>query len=355
MIDKIKSLFGGSGDGMEDELYDAPLDEEVEQKIEQQEQEIQQLRQEIQKKEQQEDARTARLEERVQEKKREQKKLQSQLQEMQEQMQQVQQDQTGATAATPPPDSKQLMGKPVVSADGNKNFGKFKGWINEGDKIGIKADHPKRDNKIEKVGWADNIRELVMDANSLKDKEIIIVKLNSRGEKVNYVNIHRHQEVVQKKERLEDQKQRLSGENDELIKQNRKLERLNQKLITSMSMDRMESAPDDGSQDLVVSKMANEREMNKQRMDNLAEQNHARRGRVEDVIEEYEQAMDNGLNRLQEPEAKQALEQTDDTVRQVMRLLGGAFDEMDDETREDFMDAMSKNGGAGGAISISDE
>lgn len=355
MIDKIKNLFGGNGGGneLEEELQQAPLDEEVEQKIEQQSQQIQQLREELQKKEQQEDARTARLEERLQEKEREQKKLQDRLQQTQEQMQSVQEDHSDATASTPPPDSKQLEGKPVVSADGNKNFGKFKGWINEGNKIGIKADHPKRDNKVEKVGWAENIRELVMDANSLTDKEVIIVKLDGRGQKVNYVGMHRHREMVQKKERLEDQKQRLSMENDELIKQNRKLERLNQKLITSMSMDRMESAPDDGTNDLVLSKMANEREMNKQRMDNLAEQNHHRRGRTEEVINQYEEAMDEGTGNITRGETEMAIEETGATMSQLMQMFGGALTELDEETKEDFLRALGNGGG--GAISISDE
>ena len=353
IIETIKNVVGSKG-VPEEELRQAPLDESVEQKIETQEEQIQKLRQELQSKKQQESARTAMLEERLQEKEHEQKELREQLQQQQKQLSNVKNTQSSATTSTPPPDSKQMQDLPVISADGNKNFGKFKGWINEGDKIGIKCNHPKRGNKIEKVGWADNINDLVMDANQLAEKDVIIVKLNGRGQKVDYVNIHRYRETIQKKESLEDQKQRISMENDELIKQNRKLERLNQKLITQMSIDQMDSVSDNGNNDLLISRMANEREINKQRMDNLAVQNTHKRGRTEEIIEEYEGAMEGKIGELTKSESDMAIETTGDTFRNLLRQLGLSLDELDPETKEDLMSAIGEGGG-GGAINIKEE
>jgi len=352
LLDKLLGRFGGESVD-EDKLSQAPLDDEMEDELRGREEEIQRLRSEIQKKEQDESARTARLEERLQEQEQEKKKLQQQLSDTREEIQSMQKSQSRSTVSTPPPDTQYLEGKPVVSADGNKNFGKFKGWINERDKVGIKCDHPRRDNKIEKVGWADSIRDLVMDASNLREKEIIIVKLDYRGEKIDYVSVHRHKEVLQKKERLEDQKSRLSMENDELIKQNRKLEKLNQKLITTMSMDRMEEEPDNGSKDMVISKMANQREMDKARMDNLSDQRRHTRGRTEEIISEYERAMDGRMGDLTRTETDQAISEVGELLESFSGEMQAVLSQLDPETREDLLSALG--GSSGGSIAIKEE
>lgn len=351
LIDKI---FGNDGNVNEEELAQAPLEQEAEQLIQQQEERIQELQQEVEKREKQESARTAKIEEQLQEQKQQNKELQQQLQSQQDQLQTVQESESSSATSRPPPDTDLLKDKPVVSSDGVKNFGKFKGWINEGGKIGIKCDHPKRDNKIEKVGWADNIRELVMDPNTLTEKDVIIVKLDGRGEKVDYVNTHKHKEVVQRKEKLEDKSQRLSMENDELIKQNRKLEQLNNKLITTRSMDRMESSPGNGHKDMVISKMANEQELQKQRMDNLAKQNTERRGRTDDVIQEYESAMDERFGNIGKSEIEESINDIGGVLGDFLGEMNYALEQLDPETREDVMNQLM-GGGDGGSIEITDE
>lgn len=348
----LDKLMGGSGP-TEEELSEAPLDEEVEDRLEQLEEQNQQLRQELRSKEQDESARTGRLEERLQEERQEKKQMRQQLQSQGEQLQEMQQKSSSATTSTPPPDDSVIKGKPVVSADGNKNFGKFKKWISQGNKVGIAASHPRRDKKIEKVGWADSIRELVFDANNLKDKEIIIVKLDARGDHVDYVNMHQHKEVLQKKERLEDQKQRLSMENDELIKQVRKLERLNQKLIITSSMQEMENKQPDGTKDVALRKMGTERKMDKAQIESLAEQNKHKRNRTEELISQYENSVDERMERMTMDDAEQSIQDVGDMLSQFGGELGQVLSQLDPETREDVMRAVG--GADGGQIAITED
>jgi hypothetical protein len=348
----LNKLFGGSGP-TEEELSQAPLDEEVEQRMEQLEEQNEELRQELRSKEQDESARTGRLEERLQEERQEKKKMQNQLQSQGEQLQEMQQKQSGATTSTPPPDDSVIEGLPVISADGNKNFGKFKKWISQGNKVGIAASHPRRDKKIEKVGWADSIRELVFDANNLKDKEMIIVKLDAKGDHVDYVNMHQHKEVLQKKERLEDQKQRLSMENDELIKQVRKLERLNQKLIIISTMDRMDSKEPDGTKDLALRKMSTERKMDKGQIESLAEQNKHKRNRTDQLISQYENNVDERMERMTMDDAERSIQDVGDMMSNLGGELGEVLSQLDPETREDVMRAIG--GGDGGQVAITED
>lgn len=338
IIDKI---FGGQDES------DLSMDASMEQKIDEQQEQIQKLQQQLQNKEQQSDARTAQLEERLQERENQLKELQQQLQDQQSRMQQMQEEQNQAATSTPPPDSEILDGKPVVSADGVKNFGKFKGWISEGSKVGIKCDHPKRDKKFEKVGWASSISELVMDANTLVDKDVVIVKLNARGEKVNYVNMHRHKEVVQEKEKLEDQKQRLSRENDELIKQNRKLERVNQKIMTTMSMDRLESNPPNGVDEMQLAEMSEREKQMKQRTDSLVRQNMHNRNRTDEIIDQYEETLDDHVSRPDASDMEQSVQDVGKILQGIFRQLDMSFDELDPETKRDLMEEMTGQDGQG--------
>lgn len=341
---------------LERELSQQPLDEEIEQEIESQRETIQELQSQLKAKEQDEDARTARLEERLQEIQQQKKQLEDRVSQQSEKIRDVQNTQSTATVSTPPPDSKIIKDKPVISADGVKNFGKFKGWINEADKIGIKTKHPNRGNEIVKVGWAQNIRDLVVDPYTLKDKDVIIVKVDGHGNKVedNIVSMGRHREIVDKKEKLEDQKQRLSMENDELIQQNRKLERLNKKLITSISMLKMDTLPDNGEKDLIISKMQSERDMMKQQTDNLAEQQAHRRGREQEIISQYENMMGDQVERLSESETEESIKMAGETMQDLIRhIVGKPLNELDPEMREDLLSSMM--GGSGGAINIKEE
>lgn len=349
IINTIRETLSSSQGVSAQELSQAPLDQDVEKKLTSLEEENAQLRQDLQQKSQQEDPRIARLEERLQRKEQEQEQMQS---EMRERVGQLQEQQETATVSRPPPDDRALEGNPVISADGTRIFGSFVRWISEGDKIGIEADHPREEGRV-KIGWTDSMRDLVVDANRLVHKDAIVVKFDSNGEPMDFVPPARYQEVVQKKDRIEQQKNRLSMEVDELNKQVRKLSNLNQKLITTRSMDMVDRPDDNGSREMEIRRLAHERELDKGHIDELSEMNSNRRRHMDEVISQYEEAMNGQLGNISKKDTDMAIEETGDLLRKFIREVFGSMDDLDPETKEDLLQAIG--GGNGGAISIVDE
>lgn len=348
LIDKLTKKFGDS-EVTEEELQTAPLEEDVEQELQKKEQQIQQLRQEVQNAKEDQDSRTARLEEKLQRKEQELREKQEQFQ---SQMQQIQNERSTATVQRPPPDNNAIKGNPVVSPDG-RIFGAFERWINERDKIGIQANHPKQDGKV-KIGWADTVRDLVVDPSRLAHKDAIVVKFDSNGEPMDFVPPSRYQEIKKKKDRIQQEKRRVSGEADELKKQLNKLRDLNQKLITLRSMDMIDKPTNNGSDEMVASKIAHERQLDKQRMDRLSETAANRRRETEQVIHQYEDAMEGTLGKAAQTDMEQSFENVKNAEEGLIKSIIEPLQSLDAETREDLLEALGGSGGGGG-VTITDE
>jgi predicted RNase H-like nuclease (RuvC/YqgF family) len=312
------------------------------------------MQQELQAKEQAQPARAANLEERVQEQEQERKQLRQQLEEQREKMRQMHEGESKSSVSSPPPDDRILLGKPVVSIDGNNVFGKFKGWSTERDKVGILVEDPKDSSKYQKVGWGNNIRELVVDPGSLRHKDVIITKIDSNGDMSDYVSVHQHKEEVQRARRLEEKANRLGSENRELQDMVNKLERTNNKLLTQLSVQQMRNRGTDGQKDLEMSRLRKERDIDKQRMENLNLESRHKKGRVQETIDKYEQEIDQTFGHLGKDTTEQSVEEVGQLVQALFGELGLALDQLSQEQQEDLLQSIT-GGGSGGAINIKEE
>lgn len=348
-------LPGRGQDDVQNDLREGgTIEDDVKEELERREEQLQEMQEQLRVKTQEEPARTAQLEERVQEQEQERKELQQQLQQQRQQMQEMQEGDSKSSVSSPPPDDRLLMGKPVVSIDGNKVFGKFKGWSTERDKIGILVEDPKDSSKYQKVGWANNIRELVVDPGSLRHKDVVITKIDSHGEMSDYVSIHQHKEELQRARRLEEKSNRLSSENRELQDMVDKLERTNNKLLTQLSVQQMRNRGDDGRRELEMSRLRKERDIDKQRMENLNRESRHKSGRVQETIEKYENEIDNTFGQLGKDTTQQSVEEVGQLLQSVLGELGLALDELSQEQQEDLLQSIT-GGSSGGAINIKEE
>lgn len=329
----------------------ADLDEERDDVIDDLQEELQQARQRVKELQQQEGARTGEIEEQLQEERQQRQRLQNQLQKIQQQMDQD--DGSVTSVSTPAPDTKHLKGLPVFSIKGGKNFGRFEELISERGKIGIKCSHPKEDG-FRKVGYADSLNELIISPSTASEKDAVMAKIDQNGEPVDIAPPSRIQELQSRLQTKDSKVDRVRAENNELKKQVNQLQNTTQKLLTSLSMAQVESNIGDGQKDLAMSQMANQMEEDKMRISNLTDKADRRRGRTNEIMNEYENIQDERTqNGIGVDETKQTIQE----AQEVLSRLGGLMDETygnrDMETMEQY--ERAKNGGGGDDVIIEED
>lgn len=355
--DKIRNLFGGSSesssaetegfDGMGDDTMPeggAPMPESgpSPEELEELRQENQELREQLQETAEEREARMARVEERQQELEQEKDELEGEVQNANQKVQQMQQEQRHGTVQTPAPDSEYLKGTPVISADGNQFFGLFVEWINERGKIGIKTRDPQDSSIRQKVMGADRISDLCIDAQQLREKDVIILKLDGNKEKMEIPSVRRHQEILQDKERLEDKARSFSQENDTLIEKKKEQQQLIEKLMTALSMERMNKARQGGAdKDIALSRMANENEMMKARMENQTERLNQSQNRESDIIETYEDLRSEDMGKLGRTEEERVMERFRELMGDGVHTFQEVLNQLDRSQQEALLRGRS--------------
>lgn len=349
VLDKIRSFFSRNGSTDDGQVPDTGPSEEELEKLREEKEELEEKLGEMDESEELA-SRAAALEERQAGIEQEKKEMQKQQKQMQERMQQMQEEQSATTGTVMPPDTESAKGNPVISLDGNV-FGEFvEPYIEQG-KVGIKVKDPFSRSRYEKVGVAETWHELVVDGHRVGDKDAVLVKLDGDKEPMDIVSVRRHQQIVKKKERLEDEVQSLSQELSELQKQLDSKKKLTNRLMNTLALERMNRQNGHETQkDVALSKMANQRQIEKQRMDNLAEQTTAQTGREQQIIHEYENMHNEEVSKLGKNNLEQSLEDAMDINKKAAQHLQAFFSELDPATREDMMQGMM--GGSGGAVNI---
>jgi cell division septum initiation protein DivIVA len=112
---------------------------------------------------------------------------------------------------------------------------------------------------------------------------------------------------------------------------------------------------DDGARDLQMSQVIQENQEKKNRIDNLSTQLNRSRGREDEIMHTYEDAMDrHDLGGMSEDEAQSAIETAGNLANASMQEFQRFFQQLSPEAREEVMAATQGNTG-GGAVEITDE
>lgn len=316
---------------------------------------VEQLQGELQEREQRENAdgdeltsRAAALEERQHEVEHENQQLKEQLQETRQELQQVQQQKQQGTMGVPAPENESLEGKPVVSSDGNQFFGLFVRWISNPDgKVGIECEDPNDKSVHQQVGWGDRIPDLVIDANRLPGKDVIIVKLDGRREPVDLVGIQRHKQVKKERDKLQDKASRFSREVDRLSQKKEKYKKISERLMVQLSMARMQNAQNhDVQKDVALAKSNRETDMLKGHLDTTSEKLMNQRGREDALIQEYEDIRARDFSKLGRNHGENLAEEFGEQMSGSMEAAMQWINQLPEEQQEAIQQSM--NGGAGG-------
>lgn len=353
MIDRVRDAFKRITDIPSSGNGGPASGEDIEERIERKDETIEELRDEI-------DELEGRLDSGEEERARRLGQLEDQLQEAQQdkrelkqRMAEMESEQKEATMQVSAPDSEYLKERPVISARGRKLFGLFAEWINERDKIGIKAVDPHDPDKATKVGMADTLNDLVVDAKHLMENDVIVAKVDENMEAIEpYPPIGRVQELKQKYERAKDAKNRLSSENSTLIDQKAELKDQRDKAIMAMSRLRMKRAEDRSPADHLTAGVLQDREeMLYGEIESRSQQLKHSRSETSEVIEREAQHREEVMEDVGKPGMQQSFEEvteaTEMTMKQLERMLQGLPKRKRDEVLEAFVDNVTGEGESG--------
>lgn len=351
LTEKVKSYLPSMGGGRQDpestdleELIQTK--ESLEEELGEQNEQVQRLQRLIDEELDDRAKRAAETAERMRELEHEKKEQKQSMEELRDRLNSVQQEQEAGSVQVAAPDSEFLKEKPVFSAMGKEFFGMFDEWITSQGKVGIKCVDPHGEQPPQKVGWADSIRDLVVDANNLTHHKAVIVKLDGNQERMErMVSPQRHQEELQKRERAEDRAQRLSSENDQLIQQKKELKDQRDKALIALNRMRMKMADRDSpARDVTTGLMSEEIDILHEHIDNQSEILKHRNDETKRVIDNRERERAQELDALTDDELDRAFDIVGKATGRTMDNWEQIKDHLSETQQRKVLEKVRENG-----------
>lgn len=341
----LPSMSGGDSPKDIDELIEEK--ERLEEKFGEQNEQVQRLQEIIEERFDDRAKRAAETTERVHELEQKKKEQEESIQNLQQRVQSVSQEQEAGSVQVAAPDSEFLKEKPVFSAMGKEFFGLFDEWITSQGKVGIKAVDPHGEQPPQKVGWADSIRDLVVDANNLTHHKAVIVKLDADQERMDrMVSPRRYQEELQKRERAEDRAQRLSSENDKLIQQKQELKDQRDKALLALNRMRLKGADQRSpARDVVAGRQSEEIDMLHDHADNAHEKLKHRNDETRRAIDNVEQDRAEEIEGLATDDLDDAFDQVEKATGRTMSNFSQILEHLSETQKRKLLESVGDGNG----------